>query len=269
MAASSCHKASVPTQTKQTNGRVLRKENQCIQPTVRAHLPRRCFQVRTAPFLQGLITTDVYHCGVRSCVRPVDERRKDWNEDREALTLETAIAQAQRCLDCDVPGCVSACPLNNRIPEWLDALRKGEVERAASISHSTSNLPEICGTVCPSHRLCEGGCTLNAKDGPVTIGALERFITDEAINPRTTEKAGSMRKSPPTCHKCILKRTAFRVSTPLQPAAPNPIMQPGATTNHPDQCRQRTQLSALTACSTPCKPPQRRPTSTTHFMLSP
>ena len=113
--------------------------------------------------------------------RPAAERRKDWQDDCLPLSLDDAIAQAQRCLDCGVPGCQNACPLNNRIPEWLEALGQGDVEGAAAINHATSNLPEICGTVCPTNNLCEGGCTLNAVDGPVTIGALERFITEEAF----------------------------------------------------------------------------------------
>lgn len=113
--------------------------------------------------------------------RPASMRREDWQEDRQPMSLKDAMTQAQRCLDCGEPGCQSACPLNNRIPEWLESLAMGDVEGAAALSHSTSNLPEICGTICPSHRLCEGGCTLNAKDGPVTIGALERFITEQAF----------------------------------------------------------------------------------------
>jgi glutamate synthase (NADPH/NADH) small chain len=113
--------------------------------------------------------------------RAASVRREDWQEDCQPLGLTEAMAQARRCLDCGVPGCQNACPLHNRIPEWLQALGKGDVEAAAAISHSTSNLPEICGTVCPSHRLCEGACTLNARGGPVIIGALERFITEEAL----------------------------------------------------------------------------------------
>ena len=113
--------------------------------------------------------------------RPPQERCMDWHEDRAPLTLETAMEQARRCLDCGEPGCRSACPLHNRIPEWLEALGQGDVEGAAAICHTISNLPEICGTVCPAHRLCEGGCTLNAKGGPVIIGALERFINEEAF----------------------------------------------------------------------------------------
>ena len=113
-------------------------------------------------------------------MRAASERRSDWREDREPLSFEVAVAQARRCLDCGVPGCLHACPLHNRIPEWLEALANGNVERAAAISNATSNLPEICGTVCPRDRLCEGGCTLRAEEAPVTIGALERFVNDEA-----------------------------------------------------------------------------------------
>lgn len=113
--------------------------------------------------------------------RAASDRREDWQEDRRPLSLIDAMAQARRCLDCGVPGCQNACPLHNRIPEWLEALGQGDVEAAAAISHTTSNFPEICGTVCPAYRLCEGGCTLNARSGPVIIGALERFIAEEAF----------------------------------------------------------------------------------------
>ena len=113
--------------------------------------------------------------------RAASARREDWQEDHQPLSLIDAMAQARRCLDCGVPGCQNACPLHNRIPEWLQALGQGNVEAAAAISHATSNLPEICGTVCPAHRLCEGSCTLSSLNGPVIIGALERFVTEEAF----------------------------------------------------------------------------------------
>ncbi len=113
--------------------------------------------------------------------RPLAERRNDWRQDYYPLSLDDAMSQARRCLDCGVPGCQNACPLHNRIPQWLEALGKGDIEGAATISHTTSNLPEICGTLCPTYRLCEGGCTLNAVDGPVIIGALEHFITEQAL----------------------------------------------------------------------------------------
>jgi ferredoxin len=112
--------------------------------------------------------------------RPAGERRRDWREDRRAPTLAEARAQASRCLDCGVPGCRDACPLHNRIPEWMEALAQGDVERAAAIGGSTSNMPEICGALCPKERLCEGGCTLRPHEGAVTIGALEQFVQEEA-----------------------------------------------------------------------------------------
>ena len=113
--------------------------------------------------------------------RPASERTADWAEEQETFDLDSARGQAARCIDCGVPGCIDACPLKNRIPEWMAALAAGEVENAAAIVASTSNLPEVCGRLCPRHRLCEGACTRAADGGAVTIGALERFVTEEAM----------------------------------------------------------------------------------------
>lgn len=114
--------------------------------------------------------------------RPAAQRREDWQEIPLIDSLEQIKIQAERCLDCGVPGCMNACPLSNRIPEWLEAAAKGEIEEAASIAHDTNNLPEVCGRLCPQHRLCEGVCT-KARDGTgyVNIGTVERFVTDEAF----------------------------------------------------------------------------------------
>jgi glutamate synthase (NADPH/NADH) small chain len=73
--------------------------------------------------------------------------------------------------------------LNNRIPEWLEQVAAGNMRQAAEIAHTTSNLPEICGTLCPQYRLCEGACT-KAKEpgGAVTIGAIERYLANEALD---------------------------------------------------------------------------------------
>jgi glutamate synthase (NADPH/NADH) small chain len=115
-------------------------------------------------------------------LRPASERKQDWSNISLTPSLPEIQAQASRCLDCGMPGCVNACPLQNRIPEWLEALSKGEIEQAADIAHSTSNFPEICGTLCPQHRLCEGACTkAKTSDGAVTIGAAERFLVNEAF----------------------------------------------------------------------------------------
>ncbi|MDH5612073.1 MAG: FAD-dependent oxidoreductase, partial [Gammaproteobacteria bacterium] len=111
-----------------------------------------------------------------------DERVNDWSEIVQHPSLSMIQAQASRCLDCGLPGCSNACPLNNRIPEWLEQVAVGNLQQAAEIAHSTSNLPEICGTLCPQQRLCEGACT-KAKEpgGAVTIGAIERYLVNEAL----------------------------------------------------------------------------------------
>jgi glutamate synthase (NADPH/NADH) small chain len=111
------------------------------------------------------------------------ERLDDWAEIYQKPSLTTIQEQASRCLDCGLPGCSNACPLGNRIPEWLEQVAVGNIQQAAEIAQSTSNLPEICGTVCPQHRLCEGACT-KAKEpgGAVTIGEIERYLVNEALD---------------------------------------------------------------------------------------
>lgn len=92
-----------------------------------------------------------------------------------------AADQAARCLDCGNPYCAHACPLHNLIPEWLKLVEEGRLFEALDLAHRTNPLPEICGRVCPQDRLCEGACTLEDTGfGAVTIGAVERFIVDEA-----------------------------------------------------------------------------------------
>lgn len=114
--------------------------------------------------------------------RPAGERLGDWAETTALPGLSQIQTQAARCLDCGVPGCSNACPLSNRIPEWLEAVAAGNIKTAAEICHSTSNLPEVCGSLCPQQRLCEGSCTkAKEPDGAVTIGAIERYLTDAAF----------------------------------------------------------------------------------------
>ncbi len=115
--------------------------------------------------------------------RPPAERVGDWKETSRRPDLAFIQAQAARCLDCGVPGCVGACPLHNRIPEWMAAVADGRLEAAAAISHSTSNLPEICGALCPQQRLCEGACTRSREPGgAVTIGMVERYINEAVLD---------------------------------------------------------------------------------------
>jgi len=89
--------------------------------------------------------------------------------------------QASRCIDCGNPYCSWGCPLHNRIPEWLKLVRDGRIIEAAELMYETNPLPEICGRICPQDRLCEGDCTLETGFDAVTIGAIERWTTDEAL----------------------------------------------------------------------------------------
>ncbi len=111
--------------------------------------------------------------------RPVSERVKDRGEIYIPFTEEEVIEQAQRCIECKKPGCMTeGCPLHNRIPDWVRHVAAGDFAEAARISNMTSNLPEICGRVCPQYKLCEGHCKLAKKTGAVRIGKIERFIND-------------------------------------------------------------------------------------------
>lgn len=94
---------------------------------------------------------------------------------------DSSAEQADRCLECGNPYCEWKCPVHNYIPNWLKLVSEGNLEEAAELSHATNTLPEICGRVCPQDRLCEGACTLNDGFGAVTIGSVEKYITDTAL----------------------------------------------------------------------------------------
>ena len=90
-------------------------------------------------------------------------------------------SQSGRCIGCGNPYCEWKCPVHNYIPDWLRLIEEGKLFQAAELSHQTNSLPEVCGRVCPQDRLCEGACTLNDGIGAVSIGSIERYITDEAF----------------------------------------------------------------------------------------
>lgn len=92
-----------------------------------------------------------------------------------------AAEQSDRCLECGNPYCEWKCPVHNYIPNWLKLVSEGNLMQAAELAHQTNTLPEICGRVCPQDRLCEGACTLNDGFGAVTIGSVEKYITDTAL----------------------------------------------------------------------------------------
>lgn len=95
---------------------------------------------------------------------------------------DSSAEQADRCLECGNPYCEWKCPVHNYIPNWLKLVSEGNLEQAAELAHQTNTLPEICGRVCPQDRLCEGACTLNDGFGAVTIGSVEKYIADTALD---------------------------------------------------------------------------------------
>jgi glutamate synthase small subunit-like protein len=112
----------------------------------------------------------------------LNERKTTFKEIYRQFTPEQATEQASRCLDCgDKTICQWSCPLHNQIPRWIELARQGRIHEAAELSHQTSSLPEVCGRVCPQDRLCEKSCTLNDFHGAVTIGNIERYITETAF----------------------------------------------------------------------------------------
>jgi len=112
---------------------------------------------------------------------PVDVRTKEFREIYAPYSPPTAAEQAGRCLSCGNPFCEWKCPVHNYIPNWLALVNEGKLFEAAELSHQTNSLPEMCGRICPQDRLCEGACTLNDGFGAVSIGSIEKYITDEAF----------------------------------------------------------------------------------------
>ncbi|WP_114392423.1 NAD(P)-dependent oxidoreductase [Oleisolibacter albus] len=113
--------------------------------------------------------------------RPAAERRHDFAEIYARFSDQGAAQQAGRCSQCGVPFCQVHCPVSNNIPDWLKLTAEGRLEEAYEISQATNNFPEICGRICPQDRLCEGNCTIEqSTHGTVTIGAVEKYITDTA-----------------------------------------------------------------------------------------
>ncbi len=112
---------------------------------------------------------------------PAEERILHYGEIYGHFDAADAGQQAGRCLSCGNPYCEWKCPVHNYIPNWLSLIEEGRLFEAAELSHQTNSLPEICGRVCPQDRLCEGACTLNDGIGAVSIGNIERYITDEAV----------------------------------------------------------------------------------------
>lgn len=113
--------------------------------------------------------------------RAATARRTDFDEIYKDFATPEATEQASRCSQCGVPFCSVHCPLGNNIPDWLMLTAQGRLEEAYGVSSATNTFPEICGRICPQDRLCEGNCVIEPGFESVTIGAVERYITDTAF----------------------------------------------------------------------------------------
>ena len=111
----------------------------------------------------------------------IEERKINFVEIYGDYNQSEASNQSHRCLDCGNPYCEWKCPVHNYIPDWLKLVNEGNILEAADLCHQTNSLPEMCGRVCPQDRLCEGACTLNDGFGAVSIGNIEKYITDKAL----------------------------------------------------------------------------------------
>ena len=121
------------------------------------------------------------------------ERRHNFEAVEENLTAEQVKEESSRCLNCKNPRCVSGCPVNIKIPDFIKALKEDNLEKAGDIIRETSMLPSVCGRICPQEKQCEGNCILGIKGEALAIGALEKYVGDNTnahsyIQPATGKK---------------------------------------------------------------------------------
>ncbi|MBT3701003.1 MAG: NAD(P)-binding protein, partial [Alphaproteobacteria bacterium] len=112
--------------------------------------------------------------------REAEARVEDFDEIYQEFSQDLATEQAARCSQCGIPFCQVHCPLSNNIPDWLRMTAEGRLEEAYELSSATNNMPEICGRICPQDRLCEGNCVIEKGFESVTIGTVEKYITETA-----------------------------------------------------------------------------------------
>ncbi|MCE2594374.1 FAD-dependent oxidoreductase [Motilimonas cestriensis] len=113
--------------------------------------------------------------------KPITVRKEEFIEIYKPFNDSQAQMQSDRCIECGNPYCEWKCPVHNYIPNWLKLATEGKILEAVELCHQTNSLPEVCGRVCPQDRLCEGACTLNDDFGAVTIGNVEKYITEKAF----------------------------------------------------------------------------------------
>ena len=120
--------------------------------------------------MQGILACDKFD--------KMNKPKAVFREINESYTLQEAIAEAKRCLNCKNPSCKKGCPIENHIPEFIHELSKGNMGNAMAIINEKSNLPAICGRVCPHEKQCQGHCVLYPKGKGIEIGKLERFVAE-------------------------------------------------------------------------------------------
>jgi glutamate synthase (NADPH/NADH) small chain len=128
--------------------------------------------------------------------RAIGERQADFDEIYRRFDVQSAKVQSSRCSQCGIPFCSIHCPLSNNIPDWLKLTAEGRLEEAYEVSSATNTFPEICGRICPQDRLCEGNCVIEKGFESVTIGAVEKFITDTAFDRGWVKPITALRELP-------------------------------------------------------------------------
>ena len=126
---------------------------------------------------------------------PAHERVRNFHEVALGFTPEQARIEAERCLQCRNPLCVSGCPVSVKIPQFIKLLQSGDAVGAGRLIKTDNSLPRICGRVCPQSDQCEGACILGRKGKPIAIGALERYVSD-ALAAAEPEIEASPEKQP-------------------------------------------------------------------------
>lgn len=131
--------------------------------------------------------------------RTAQTRTADFDEIYRSFAAEKAAQQASRCSQCGVPYCQTHCPLHNNIPDWLRLTAEGRLQEAYELSQATNTFPEICGRICPQDRLCEGNCVIEQSGhGTVTIGSVEKYLTDMAWEMGWVKPITAMAQRPET-----------------------------------------------------------------------
>lgn len=138
-------------------------------------------------------------------MKEIEEQKELFHEVNESYTMLEAINEAKRCLHCKVPQCKKGCPISHDIPDWIHELSKGNLGNAMKIINDKSNLPAVCGRVCPHEKQCEGHCILGKKGQAIHVGKLERFIADfdgdmslirESLQPKTRGRVAIIGSGP-------------------------------------------------------------------------